>query len=355
VPANPIRKTVSGEASGFKKLSISFRGHDGTNDGAPMTDSSSRFVDADERLHAADPDDWSWNESWFFSWIDLDGGPAGFFRVGLLPNQQRAMLWSFVHVDGAWLGIEESRLAFDDFDLSQGLGYDKWALRFGWRPDPPLGGAAFSFQGTCLTRTGANAGAYVPVSLELDCRATGECVGTGDGTDIAEVTRPKDRFEQSLEATGTLVVDGTRHDIRAGAHRDRSWGPREWRIEFTIGDMQQDDRQLYFVGSPAYGVGAGYLREGPTGLRHLKWTGGTVGYDDSARTMTPGQLVFEDADGKRIEVAVAPATPSVAFDMAHTCQEPEQWLYWRGLIEAKVPGWDGPARGWFEASRYGTS
>ena len=89
-----------------------------------MGDPTSRFVGRDELLHPTDPDDWSWNESWFFSWIDLDGGPAGFFRVGLLPNQQRAMLGSFVHVDDACLGIEESRLAFDDFDLSEGLGYD---------------------------------------------------------------------------------------------------------------------------------------------------------------------------------------------------------------------------------------
>ncbi len=320
-----------------------------------MSDSSSRFVDVDERVHAADPDDWSWNESWFFSWIDLDGGPAGFFRVGLLPNQRRAMLWSFVFVDGEWLGIEESRLALDDFDLSEGLDYDKWALRCGWRPAPPLRGGAFRFDGTCLTRSGTNAGAYVPMSLELDCRATGACVGTREDPHTAAMTFPTDRFEQSLEATGTLVVDGTRHEVRAGAHRDRSWGPREWRIEFTLGDVQADDRQLYFVGSPAYGTGSGYLREGSAGLRHLAWTSGTVGYDDAARTITPGHLVFEDPDGTHTEVAVAPVSPSVAFDMAHTCQEPEQWLYWRGLIEARVPGWDGPARGWFEASRYGSA
>lgn len=34
-------------------------------------------MSADEQVHPFDPAVWSWNESWYFSWIDLDGGPAG--------------------------------------------------------------------------------------------------------------------------------------------------------------------------------------------------------------------------------------------------------------------------------------
>jgi hypothetical protein len=34
-------------------------------------------VRSDERFHRADPGEWSWSESWFFSFVDLDGGPAG--------------------------------------------------------------------------------------------------------------------------------------------------------------------------------------------------------------------------------------------------------------------------------------
>ena len=317
-----------------------------------MSDSSSRFTDADEQVHASDPNDWSWNESWFISWIDLDGGPAGFFRVGLLPNQQRAMLWSFVYVNGDWLGIEESRLHLDDFDLTDGLAYDKWGLRFEWHPDRPMQGARFRFDGTALTRSGPNAGAYSRLSLKLACRATGAAAGPGSRQEGAAKPYPVDRFEQSLEASGNLVIDGTSRAVRAGAHRDRSWGPREWRLQFTIGDVQGQDRQLYFVGSPAYGIGAGYLREGASPLRNLAWVGGSVEYNDDARTILPGQLAFDDPDGNRIDVDITPIAPSVAFDMAHTCEEPEQWLYWRTLIEARVPGWDGTHRGWFEADRY---
>jgi hypothetical protein len=62
-----------------------------------LTKSHGRFSEKDETFHQFDPHDWLWNESWFFSWIDLEGGPVGFFRIGVLPNQQRAMLWNFVY------------------------------------------------------------------------------------------------------------------------------------------------------------------------------------------------------------------------------------------------------------------
>ncbi|MDT3439357.1 MULTISPECIES: hypothetical protein [unclassified Pseudofrankia] len=315
-----------------------------------MPESPARFTADDENLHPADPHVWSWNESWYFSWIDLDGGPAGFFRLGLLPNQRRAMLWCFVHVDGAWHGVEESRLALDHVDLAAGHSYDRWALRFGWRPELPLAGAHFTFAGTLLTRSGADTGAQVPVSIDLTCAATSERVGAAPS---ADTSYPADRFEQSLRASGTVVVGGDARPVRAGAHRDRSWGPREWRLPFAIGDLQGGDRQLYFVGSPRHGRGSGYLRDGSAEPRRLSWAGGTVGYDDEARTITPGTLRFEDADGAPIEVELEPIEPSVCFDMAHTGQEPEQWPYWRILVRARVPGWEGPCRGWFEASRYG--
>jgi hypothetical protein len=311
------------------------------------------FTAADERIHPVDPDDWSWNESWFFSFIDLDGGPAGFFRVGVLPNQRRAMLWCFVHVGGAWLGVEESRLALDDLVLADGVVYDKWGLRFGWEPLAPLAGARFTFEGTLLARSGAAAGAHVPVAVELSCAATAEPVGTGTGDDDRQSPYAANRFEQPFVSSGTVAVDGDRRAVRAGAHRDRSWGPREWRQAFTLGDLQADDRQLYFVGRSFPGLGGGFVRDGESALEHVVAVDGSVDYDDEHRTITSGKLRFEGPRTPGLDVELVPVAPSVAFDMAHTCEVPEHWLYWRTLVEAKVSGWDGPCRGWFETSRYG--
>jgi hypothetical protein len=322
--------------------------------GRPMSGLRKTFVAADENMHPVDPDDWTWSESWFFSWIGLDAGPAGFARVGVLPNQQRAMLWAFVHVDGSWLGIEETRLAFDDLDLSDGVAYDKWGLRFAWRPDPPLGGARFTFERDCLVRTGPRAGAHLPLSIDLVCGATGDCVATSGGDDDRTSPYEAMRLEQPLDATGDVVFDGKSYAVRAGAHRDRSWGPREWRQTFSLGDLQAPGRQLYFVGRTFPGLGMGFLREAGKPLRHLVITDGEIDFDDDGRTIGSARLHFDGGtDGGSLDVTFAPITPSVAFDMAHTCRVPEDWLYWRTLIEARVSGPDEVCRGWFETSRYG--
>ena len=306
---------------------------------------------ADERMHPADPGVWSWNESWYFSWIDLDGGPAGFFRVGLLPNQDRAMLWCYVHRDGEWMGIDESRLRFTHFDLADGMSYERWGLRFAWRPGDPA--ATFEFDGIVRTITAPNAGAFVPVSIALDATPTTERFGTGTGHDVGSAAYPASRFEQSMRVDGTLTVDGTTCPIRAAGHRDRSWGPRNWRVAFTLGDLQSEDAQLYFVGAPQLGErGGGYLRDA-SGVRTLQCTDGVIGYDDAARTIAPARLRFAAGDGEVLDVEVVPVSPSVSFDMAHTCEVPEHWLYWRILVDAHVSGWSGTARGWVEASRYG--
>jgi hypothetical protein len=312
------------------------------------------FEDSDENLHRADPDQRSWNESWFFSWIDLAGGPAGFFRVGVMPNQQRAMLWCFVHVADSWLVIEESRLAYQDLELDDGMSYDKWALQFGWEPKPPLKGARFTTSGSFLARSGPKAGAIVPASIDLICTATSECFGTGAGKDDGVSSYPTARFEQSMEVTGTVTVAGQTHAVNAGGHRDRSWGPREWRQAFALGDVQSQDGQLYFVGQPS-GRGMAYLREPGQEVRNFLWSKADFDYDDDQRTVRSGRLELAGAGEDHVVLEFVPAAPSVAFDMAHTPEQPEHWLYWRALVNATVTGWEAPARGWFEASRYGSA
>lgn len=305
----------------------------------------------DEQVHRFDPDVPSWNESWYFSWIDLDGGPVGFFRLGLLPNQGRAMLWCYVHRDGEWLGLDESRLRYEDFDLTDGAAYDRWGLKFGWRPGTPA--AAFSFDGVARTVSGPDAGALTPLSVSLEATPTTDQFGTGTGDDVGSAAYPASRFEQSLAVTGSIAAGGVHQTVRAAGHRDRSWGPRNWRVAFTLGDLQAEHAQLYFVGAPQVGEhGGGYLRDA-SGVRRISSAGGAIHYDDAARTIAPTRLHFTDEGGAPLDVELEPISSSVSFDMAHTCEEPEHWLYWRILVAARVSGWPEPVRGWVEASRYG--
>jgi hypothetical protein len=321
-----------------------------------MNDPATEYGPGVEEIHRVDPDNWSWNESWFFSWIDVDGGPAGVFRVGITPNQDRAMLWCFVHTDGEWLTVEESRLAYGHFELAKGVAYDRWGIRFSWQPDEPLGAGRFTFDGFALARSGPRSGMRVPLSIDLAYAPSAKPHGTGIGPDEDQTAYPTGRFEQSLSATGTVTVDGRTHRVRAGAHRDKSWGPREWRQMFSMGDLQWPDRQLYFVGRSFPGLAGGYLRDDSGAMSRLTCVDGKVEYDDQAGTLAgPAHLIFETPDRTRLDVSLTPITPSIYFDMAHSCQEPEHWLYWRTLVEARVAGWATPARGWFEAGRHGAA
>jgi len=311
------------------------------------------FVPADEQMHRFDPDVWSWNESWYFSWIDHAGGPSGFFRLGVLPNQQRAMLWCYVHRDGAWLGSEETRLALGDLDLAHGVAHQKWALRFAVRPEAALRSGNLTFEGPLRVLSGPEAGAFSNVAFELAMTATSDCFGTGTGSDAGRGEFVASRFEQSIRVAGRYTEGGRTREIHATGHRDRSWGPRNWRVAFGLGDLQSPAGQLYFVGAPQLGgAGVGYLRDA-SGMRHLRCVDGAIAYDDARRTLAKSQLGFATDDGKRLDVELAPIAPSVCFEMAHTCEPPEHWPYWRALVEARVSGWPAPARGWFEANRYG--
>ena len=178
---------------------------------------------SDEQVHPHDPAVWSWNESWYFSWIDLDGGPAGFFRLGLLPNQERALIWSYVFHDGVWYGTEETRMRLDDFDLADGMAYDRFGIRFGWRPGEPA--ATFTYHGVVREVTGGGAGGFVPIGLDLTATPTTEPYGTGTGNDLGSEQFPASRFEQSMAVTGTVRIGDDTRTVRAAGHRDRSWGP----------------------------------------------------------------------------------------------------------------------------------
>ena len=151
---------------------------------------------ADEQVHRHDPDVWSWNESWYFSWIDLDGGPAGFFRLGLLPNQGRAMLWCYVHRDGEWLGLDESRLRYDDFDLSEGLAYDRWGLRLGWRPGTAA--SSFDFEVAYV----GNPAADIGYSLFLDRSQRAH-----DDAPLPGVPSAEETWSRWSERTGRALAD----------------------------------------------------------------------------------------------------------------------------------------------------
>jgi hypothetical protein len=317
-------------------------------------DRAIEFLPDDDLIHPHDPEVWSWNESFLLSWLTPGGGPSGLFRLGLLPNQGRGWLWFFLHLDGEWLTVEETRLDLRHFDLANGATHDAWGLRFGWTPTEPLQRGVFELDGVARVRNGPRSGALVPLSLELTATATAPCFGTGTGHEPDERPQfPASRFEQSVMITGALKVDGKTHAIECPGHRDRSWGPRTWQVGFALGDLHGEDRQLWFAGAPQPGErGSGYLRDGD-GTHLITGIDGTVAYDDEHHTIAPSHLVFSVDDGTSIGVTLEPESASIVFDMAHSSDPPEHWNYWRTLVKARVDDSDDELWGWFEANRFG--
>jgi hypothetical protein len=204
-----------------------------------------------------------------------------------------------------------------------------------------------------LVRSGPDEGSRVPVAVALDLGASTPCYTTGAGHDDGASSYPASRFEQSMAAIGTVVVDGVETAIDCPAHRDRSWGPRTWQFPFMLGDLQSGERQIYFAGGPNAegGVGKGYVREG-SDVATLAWIGAEMDYDDEHATIGPSRLSFRDERGREHAYDIVPLAPSVQFDMAHASLPPRHFLYWRTLVRATPTDGSEPVVGWFEANRF---
>ena len=96
--------------------------------------------------------------------------------------------------DGTWFGTEETRLSYDDFDLADGMAYDRVGLDFGWRPDRARGAATAGGLHVRRHRArgdGSGRGGFVPVALDLSATPTTEVYGTDTGNDLGvSGTRP---------------------------------------------------------------------------------------------------------------------------------------------------------------------
>lgn len=321
--------------------------------GAPeVATSPDQEASAAEQFHVHDPTIEHWNESWLVSWLPTDGQLAGTFRLGTLPNQGRAWLWLWLWTGEEWVTLEETRLDHDHLEPGNGVAYDRWGLRVAYQPLEPLERGRLTIEGVGRIRSGPRSGGLTPVRIDLECEGRSPAYATGSADDDAG-PYPADRFEQSLWARGTVVVDGVEATLSCPAHRDRSWGPRTWQYPFMLGDLQSDDRQVYFAAGPNAegGRGKGYIREGDE-IAHITSVAATMAYDDEHATIGRSQVGFGDDRGRTHTYVLEPVAPSVQFDVAHTGVPPRHWLYWRTLVRATPEGGGPPVIGWFEANRF---
>jgi hypothetical protein len=142
---------------------------------------------------------------------------------------------------------------------------------------------------------------------------------------------PGESLEQSLGVSGTVTAGGPARPVRGQAVTSPE--APAWRVAFTLGDSGRA-AQLCFVG--AQRASAGWL------LRRVRRPAPRVSKVRSSTTTqrTTSSAALRTEDGAPLDVELGPVSPSISFDLAHTC-EAERWLYWRILVEAR-PGWPEP-------------
>ncbi|MES9537491.1 hypothetical protein [Actinomadura sp. NPDC000600] len=177
---------------------------------------------ADEGLHDPGPEP-LWNESYYFDFAAPDGSVAGYVRLGLYPNWDRAWYWAALVRPGRPLLL----IADNDAPLPERGTTDVRTETYTATQQitDPFGPARVALTGTASVLPDATA-AYGDVSgaetigLSFDLR-----------WDTAGGVYPyKDipRYEVPCSVSGLVSVGGEKIAVTAHGERDHSWGERDW-------------------------------------------------------------------------------------------------------------------------------
>ena len=205
-----------------------------------------------------------WSESWYADFADAQQGVGGWFRLGLIPNQNTA--W----INALLCGPGMPTVAANDFEavLPEDPGVVRTdAIDLTHTATQPLQTYRVSLRG--LGQAYDDPAALLrgepgrPVELTMDL------TWTTAGTPYQYRLTP--RYEIPCTVSGTVTVDGRTFTIQAvPGQRDHSWGVRDWwSMDWVWSALHLDDGthlhgvDLRIPGSPPIGVGYIQPPDGP--------------------------------------------------------------------------------------------
>lgn len=167
---------------------------------------------SDEALHPPG-DDRGWQESVAMCWYDVDAEVGGFLRIGHEPHLDggNMTLWAFVHSPAhAYCRSEQFAKRDDD-----------------------VGAAGMAAGGIARYDVVGHATRWRLHDGSLACDLTVEPLHPPVGLwPLAERDQSQHiaahHFEVANRIGGTVAIEGRTYDIAGYAHRDHSWGPRDW-------------------------------------------------------------------------------------------------------------------------------
>jgi Ecdysteroid kinase-like family len=179
----------------------------------PNVDDEGRHPPTDEPL---------WSESWYFDFADPSQDVGGWFRLGLIPNQNHAWL------NGLLCGPGMPTIAVLDFaapppddhtrSRSDGIELDQEVIEplRRYRVTLRARGQAHDDPAALLR---SEAGRPVDVTVDLTWTSVGE----------PYQYRISPRYEIPCTVTGTVTADGRAYDfVGVPGQRDHSWASRDW-------------------------------------------------------------------------------------------------------------------------------
>lgn len=270
-----------------------------------------RLTPEDEHLHTVGPES-SWNESRYVDFHDSRTGLAGWFRLGMRPNERHAEVSSCLHLPDGRTAFFYERAPIDDNGLSAGgqhwsiqEPYISSRLRFGGQlmilPDPWM-------MTDPKTVYASAARQEATVDLRLETYGLGAVMGA-DQADIDRIFLPGQadgHYQHLCRVTGSVTVGEQAFQVDGAGGKDHSWGPRNWlsKLYFRWLVALSDDNELGFMLVRAVGPskqtrsghvwadGALHLVD-DVDLRHTYESTGPYRLLETAVTIRSGHLSWE--------------------------------------------------------------
>jgi Ecdysteroid kinase-like family len=221
-----------------------------------------RPSDEDELAHTATAEP-LWSESWYADFVDAAQGLGGWFRIGLIANQQKAWVHALL------CGPDLPTVAVVDCEVP--LPADPWrlgtdAFEVGHSACAPLQTYRVDLRGRAQAYSDPSAllrgepGTPVEVTMNLEWAT--------DGTPYKY--RLTTRYEIPCTVSGTVTINDTTYRMDSvPGQRDHSWGVRDWwSMDWMWSALHLDDGthlhgvNIRIPGIPAVSVGYVQDRDG---------------------------------------------------------------------------------------------
>jgi hypothetical protein len=253
-----------------------------------------RPSEEDELAHAP-TDEPLWSESWYADFADPAQGFGGWFRLGLVANQQTAWVHALL------CGPDLATVAIVDVEVP--LPSDPWlvgsdAFELGHSAGAPL--QTYRVDLRARAHAYSDPSALLRDELGTPVDMTMNLVWTTDGTPYKY--RMTTRYEIPCTVTGTVTVNdkGYRVDSVPG-QRDHSWGVRDWwGMDWVWSALHLDDGthlhgvNIRIPGVPGFSVG--YVQDREGNVTELDTVNTREAFDanglplDATLSLVPGDL-----------------------------------------------------------------